>query len=397
MAGAEAAQAAAGPADPGAHRSAHRPRNLDVRADRDPDPRGPAVDEHRERSAAAARVRQRAGRALEQRSGHLTAGWRFEHRGEMPAAEFVAEPPARACEVVRIGAQDAADERGLRDRGLLSEPPRLVEVLGGGLVGQQVDPREQVPRTRRDDRRRLVGGDARTDLLGPELPPACVADAIGAQQRWQRDPMLRERLRPSQEVGGGLDRFERDVAHQAVEHHRAIGLGHRPDELGDLRGVEPGDLGQDPRCHIGRQRRQIAEHRGRDVAHVRADRGWRRVGCGRCRSCACEPRPTEATRPSSHVNDNPREADMSKHLDGKVAVITGAGSGIGRETALLCARRGASLAICDVNEPGLEETAARRPRAGSDVLDAARRRLRRRADGRVRGRRARRASAASTC
>ena len=48
---------------------------------------------------------------------------------------------------------------------------------------------------------------------------------------------------------------------------------------------------------------------------------------------------------------------MNKNLNGKVVVITGAGSGIGRETALLCARRGAALAICDVNEPGLEQTA----------------------------------------
>lgn len=40
----------------------------------------------------------------------------------------------------------------------------------------------------------------------------------------------------------------------------------------------------------------------------------------------------------------------------KVAVVTGAGSGIGRETALECARRGASLAICDLNEAGLAET-----------------------------------------
>lgn len=43
-------------------------------------------------------------------------------------------------------------------------------------------------------------------------------------------------------------------------------------------------------------------------------------------------------------------------LDGKVVVITGAGSGIGRALALDCARRGALLAISDVNEDGLAET-----------------------------------------
>jgi short-subunit dehydrogenase len=40
-----------------------------------------------------------------------------------------------------------------------------------------------------------------------------------------------------------------------------------------------------------------------------------------------------------------------------VAVITGAGSGIGRATAVLLAERGADLALVDVSEPGLEETA----------------------------------------
>ncbi len=59
---------------------------------------------------------------------------------------------------------------------------------------------------------------------------------------------------------------------------------------------------------------------------------------------------------------------MNTYLNGKVAVITGAGSGIGRETALLCARRGASLAICDVNEPGLEQTAEAARAHQSDVL-----------------------------
>lgn len=43
-------------------------------------------------------------------------------------------------------------------------------------------------------------------------------------------------------------------------------------------------------------------------------------------------------------------------LDGKVVVITGAGSGIGRALALDCAARGALLAISDVNEDGLAET-----------------------------------------
>ncbi len=44
-------------------------------------------------------------------------------------------------------------------------------------------------------------------------------------------------------------------------------------------------------------------------------------------------------------------------LDGKVVVITGAGSGIGRELALQAARQGAVLALSDWDEVGLVETA----------------------------------------
>jgi NAD(P)-dependent dehydrogenase (short-subunit alcohol dehydrogenase family) len=44
---------------------------------------------------------------------------------------------------------------------------------------------------------------------------------------------------------------------------------------------------------------------------------------------------------------------------GKVAVVTGAGSGIGRELAIGLARRGARIAISDVDEEGLNGTAER--------------------------------------
>lgn len=49
-------------------------------------------------------------------------------------------------------------------------------------------------------------------------------------------------------------------------------------------------------------------------------------------------------------------------------VITGAGSGIGQSLALLCANRGASLALCDINEEGLAATAERARSLGSTVL-----------------------------
>ncbi|MFX1477270.1 MAG: SDR family NAD(P)-dependent oxidoreductase [Promethearchaeota archaeon] len=43
-------------------------------------------------------------------------------------------------------------------------------------------------------------------------------------------------------------------------------------------------------------------------------------------------------------------------LDGKVALVTGAGSGFGREIALSFARKGANLVLNDINMENLEET-----------------------------------------
>jgi NAD(P)-dependent dehydrogenase (short-subunit alcohol dehydrogenase family) len=56
-------------------------------------------------------------------------------------------------------------------------------------------------------------------------------------------------------------------------------------------------------------------------------------------------------------------------LRGKLALVTGAASGIGRETALAFARAGADLVICDLNDAGLEQTAAAIRAVGRTVLD----------------------------
>ena len=63
-----------------------------------------------------------------------------------------------------------------------------------------------------------------------------------------------------------------------------------------------------------------------------------------------------------------------KDLNDKVVVITGAGSGMGREMALLAATRGALLAVSDWNEEALAETVDLLKAAGarelrSDVVD----------------------------
>ena len=55
-------------------------------------------------------------------------------------------------------------------------------------------------------------------------------------------------------------------------------------------------------------------------------------------------------------------------LANKVALITGAGSGMGRATALLFAAEGAKVAAVDINQAQVQETAAEIAKKGADAL-----------------------------
>lgn len=55
-------------------------------------------------------------------------------------------------------------------------------------------------------------------------------------------------------------------------------------------------------------------------------------------------------------------------LKDEVAIITGAGAGIGRGVTLAMAAEGARIAICDINEEGLAETEAQARKENGEIL-----------------------------
>jgi len=59
---------------------------------------------------------------------------------------------------------------------------------------------------------------------------------------------------------------------------------------------------------------------------------------------------------------------MMERLLNKKTIVTGAGEGIGRGISEAMTLHGAKLAICDINEKTLAETALRLKRLGADVF-----------------------------
>ena len=59
---------------------------------------------------------------------------------------------------------------------------------------------------------------------------------------------------------------------------------------------------------------------------------------------------------------------MTGLLSGKRAIVTGAGNGIGREAAIVCAREGAQVAVLDINGLAAERTVADIKAAGGQAV-----------------------------
>ena len=62
------------------------------------------------------------------------------------------------------------------------------------------------------------------------------------------------------------------------------------------------------------------------------------------------------------------EDDDMSQLEGKVALVTGAATGIGRASALALAGAGAAVCVSDINSAGVEQTAQRIIDAGGKAI-----------------------------
>ena len=73
---------------------------------------------------------------------------------------------------------------------------------------------------------------------------------------------------------------------------------------------------------------------------------------------------------SDGCGEKEKERSMANRLKGKVALITGAGMGMGREAAVLFAEEGAKIVVCDINKQAADETVTLVEQAGSQAMTA---------------------------
>jgi NAD(P)-dependent dehydrogenase (short-subunit alcohol dehydrogenase family) len=60
--------------------------------------------------------------------------------------------------------------------------------------------------------------------------------------------------------------------------------------------------------------------------------------------------------PASARSQRIEEASMTRRFEGRAVIVTGAASGIGRQTAIAFAREGAHVVVADIDEPGSAAT-----------------------------------------
>ena len=80
---------------------------------------------------------------------------------------------------------------------------------------------------------------------------------------------------------------------------------------------------------------------------------------------------TGAAGLAAHRNPRVPSASMNPTLDGRVVLVTGGGSGIGRATALEVAARGGAVTVVDRDAAGVDETVAQVVAAGGNALAGA--------------------------